>query len=172
MAARQSRIPMDGRNGEVETARELPSERSNRRYRPVIAAAMMASVAFHLFLFLIWRTVPVLPEAGEPGSLASNSPWKPGGGALWASNVALPEQVEIPPPPRPSLDPDAPVIERLEIESSGPSLALIPASAGTPGTGTGLRGSGGGDGEGSGDGGGLVAAVPRSIVPQWDPPDL
>jgi TonB family protein len=137
----------------------------------VIAAAMLASVAFHLLLFLVWQTVPVLPEPGSQGAAASKSPWKPGGGALWATNVALPRQVEIPPPPRPRLDPDAPIIERVEMESASPTLALTPAAAGLAGRGTGVSGGGTGDGEGAGGGGRLVAPVPRSLVPQWDPPD-
>ena len=132
---------------------------------------MLVSVAFHLFLFLIWRTVPMLSEPGTRSAVDSNSPWKPGGGALWATNVALPRQVEIPPPPRPQLDPDAPIIERLEMESAGPALVLTPALAGSAGSGTGVTGSGKGDGEGTGGGAGLVPAVPRSLVPQWDPPD-
>lgn len=89
-----------------------------------------------------------------------------GGGALQAFNVTAPGPFEIPPPPEPAELTEEPVVDLPEI--GGP----VSVTLGAPG-----RSRGGASGSGSTPGSGLggtgsrtTSPVPRSIVPEWDPP--
>lgn len=134
---------------------------------------MLASVAFHLLLFVGWRVTPVSPHPGHPAAAGPVPSPAIGAGGLMAVNVARPERIEVPPPPAPRLVPDAPAVERLELESVGVSPSLTPVVlAGAPGSGD-ASAAGSGSGESSGGEGGdsFTAPIPRSLVPHWDPPD-
>lgn len=143
------------------------SSRSPDRERAVWAGGMLASVVLHLLLLLAWvRPAPELEAATRPGV----DPDLPaGGGGLRALRVAVPRTVEIPPPPRPVLDVDMPVIEVREAAFEIASELLpVGAPAPAPGFGTGV--GAGDEGTGGGEGDGYVSPVPRSVVPHWDPP--
>lgn len=136
-------------------------------YRRCLAVGLLVSVALHVAVALSWRAGPGPGTAGEGAEAPSATPrtsWS--SGAVQA--VALeadPREVEVPPPPRPviaaSPDVSAP---RMDEGADFASVELTPRSAGSPG--------GGRDGAEAQPGGGAGRPpVPRSVLPEWDPPD-
>lgn len=118
----------------------------------------------HAAAFLLWTGVP--PFA--PPSLATRSEAARSGGALVALNLATPAPLHIPPPPRPL--PAPPEVEVRRTLEAPVSLSLASARALE---GLRLQRSGSGHGPEPDGGSGaehLTAPVPRSLVPQWDPP--
>ena len=91
-----------------------------------------------------------------------------GGGGLQSVRVSVPRRIEIPPPPRPVLAPDAP---EIEVRETAPEISadLLPVGIPAPPAGRGAA-VGPGEGEGGGGGDGYVSPMPRSVVPHWDPP--
>lgn len=87
------------------------------------------------------------------------------GGALEAIALAGTRPLEIPPPPEPTELADEPAIELLD-------AGALSVTLGTPGRAAGSS-SGTGDEPGRGLGGTgsrTTSPVPRSLVPEWDPP--
>ena len=128
---------------------------------------MAASLLLHILLFALWRgVVPFTPEQLEGARPAAPVG---GGGALRAMNAVLPAVRDIPPPPRPVVSVETPVVEIIDVEASMPGPDLTPAVqvASFPGIGGGRGEGDGGEGSGSED---FVAPVPRSVLPHWDPP--
>ncbi|MGH7542248.1 MAG: energy transducer TonB family protein [Gemmatimonadota bacterium] len=144
------------------------SVRGARRHRPVWALALLASIGLHLLVFLLWSGTTPFPTAWPPG-LRTADEAAAGGGALRAVRVRLPRRTEIPPPPRPVLAVELPVVEVAFEEPSGaqPDLSL-PAAGRLSGPGSGGA-AGAGRGAG-GDGADYVPPVPRTVIPHWDPP--
>jgi len=129
---------------------------------------MLASVVLHALVFLLWLGDPVLIEGPAPGDRRPKI--RAGGGAaVQAVRVSLPERREIPPPPKPVEAIDVPDVELREVVVSLAGAELLPVAEPGP-----LPGIGGGPGQGEGgeggDGDGYTSPVPRSVVPQWDPP--
>lgn len=139
-----------------------------------LALGVLASVAVHAALFLWAGGFTVRVPEGRSGGTALET-W---GDALEVREVAerraAPLRIPTPPPPR-MPKAEEPRVE-LRTASARPtslrfaSTAVEPASAG----GGGVAGSPAGRGAGeAGSGRGSEAArdpVPRSLVPQWDPP--
>lgn len=128
---------------------------------------LLASVALHALLFLLWRA-----DAGAPGTPAGveRPDVRAGGGAVRAVRVTLPERREIPAPPRPVPAIEVPEMapaRPLEVAFPGPEALPVAAPARLPGLGGGPSSGEGGRG---GDGDGYLAPVPRSVLPHWDPP--
>ena len=143
------------------------SERHAREDRVAWWSGMAVSLLFHILVFVLWRgAVPFTPEQVEGARPATPVG---GGGALQATNAVLPAVREIPPPPRPVMAIENPVVEIVEVQASIPGPDLTPAVqvASLPGIGGGAGEGDGGEGTGSED---FVAPVPRSILPHWDPP--
>ena len=146
---------------------ESASVRHARTTRATWWAGMLASLAVHILVFILWRgSVPFSP--GEQPGLRSPSP-TPGGGAMQATNARLPASRTIPPPPEPVVAVDAPEIEitALEVSLPGPDLNPVGPGAPFPGLDGGIGRGDGGDGTGEDD---FVSPMPRSVLPYWDPP--
>lgn len=148
---------------------ELRTRQGRRRFRRALAWGFLASLAFHAAVFLLWRGLPAADAPGGPAAASRAAEPRPTEGALRAVDLAAsaaPE--EIPPPSAPRLDPLAPPPE-WDDASESPSLgpvSLEEPAGGPPGEGGAERGRGADRGPGSGTRG----PVPRSILPQWDPP--
>lgn len=147
-----------------------------RRHRRALAVGMGLSVLLHAALIFgfgadlepLSSTVAVGQRAGDPVAAA-------GGGVLQAMNIALPSEIEVPPPPEVMPDLDEPELEVTEPPEDrlNPSRDLASAAS-FPGNGrqVGLarsvgRGDAGADAEGLYR---VTAPEPRSIIPEWDPP--
>jgi TonB family protein len=142
-----------------------------KRDRVVLGWSILISVLFHAAVFLLSGRVTVDARPGSTVFKDRVLGWR-SGGAMEAVQVAAPSRIEVPPPPKPRIDPDTPILEVFEPVAAWPAVAEVvapwpgSASGEASGAGVGLQ-----DGE-SGVGRPVVTApVPRSIVPQWDPPD-
>lgn len=151
---------------------ELPTRAGGRRFRRALVGGLAASAALHAAVFLLWSAAPA-PPAEADGAGTRAAPRAGGGGTMRALAVRLPERRPIPSPPRP-----VPVPDRPEVAVEAPPLAASFSAAlpAAPAPVRGGPGRGGGSGEGSdagsGEAGGSVSPpVPRSLFPEWDPPD-
>jgi TonB family protein len=142
-----------------------------RRDRVVLGWSILISVALHAAVFLLSGRVMVDARSGAAVRKDQVPGWR-AGGAMEAVQVAAPSRIEVPPPPKPTIEPDTPILDVIEPAAVWPAVAE--AAAPWPGLGAGDA-SGVGDGSETGLSGGggpvVTAPVPRSIVPQWDPPD-
>lgn len=136
-------------------------------YRRCLAVGLLVSVTLHVALALGWRAGPgpgITGDRAETPSESLRRSWR--SGAVRA--VALAEvtrEVEVPPPPEPvaaaSPEVSAP---RLDEGADLAAVELTPRPAGEPG---GAR-----EGAEAQPGGGAGRPpVPRSVLPEWDPPD-
>ncbi len=145
----------------------LPSERWDRQQRRVLGWSLLVSAVLHGILFVAWRGVPSGGLAGGPAESARAAPTLAyGGDALQAISVSAPRPFEIPAPPEPAELTDELVLDVLEV--GGP----VSVTLGLPGP---VRGEATGSGSSPGPGLGgtgtpTTSPVPRSIVPEWDPP--
>lgn len=151
---------------------ELPTRPGGRRFRRKLGWGLLASAALHATLFLLWRAAP-LPVSEAEGAGTRAAPVAGGGAAMRALSVRLPERRPIPSPPRPVPVPDRPEIT-VESPAVSPSFTAAPLAAPAPVRGG--RGTGGATGAGTDSGAGEAAGrmtppVPRSLFPEWDPPD-
>lgn len=136
-------------------------------YRRCLAVGLLVSVALHVALALSWRAGPGPGITGEGAEAPSTSPRRtrlPGAVQAVALEPAS-REVEVPPPPEPvaaaSPDVSAP---RMAEGADLASVELSPRSVGDPG--------GGRDAAEARPGGGSGRPpVPRSVLPEWDPPD-
>ncbi|MCG8467318.1 MAG: energy transducer TonB [Gemmatimonadetes bacterium] len=147
----------------------LPSIRHARADRTAWWGGLLASAILHALLFVLW--VGEAPAIEEAAAGARQPRVRAGGGALQATRVSIPERAEIPPPPEPILSVEVPQVDRtvepVQVALEGAELLPAGRPAPLPGIGGGpVRGRGGGDGEGEG----YLSPVPRSVIPQWDPP--
>jgi len=146
----------------------LSTAENTSRYRRSLGVALLISLAVHALAFLAWRGAA---PPFEPAREASSGPAVAldAGGAMQAIHATLPRRVEIPPPPRPKLSPDAPRIEELTLEQAAPAFA--DAAISFPGGGAAGRGESVGTAAGAGGGGDdLRAPYPRALIPQWEAP--
>lgn len=126
--------------------------------------SLLVSALVHGTLFLAWRTPTSGSSAGPPAPPVA-VPSVFAGGALEAIAIAGPRAAEIPPPPDRTEMADEPAVEPLE-------AGALAVTLGTPGLSSGTA-SGSGDAAGRGLGGTgsrTTSPVPRSLVPEWDPP--
>ncbi len=154
----------DGMNGRFNA----PLVKAGRQERRVWWGGLLASVALHLLVLLLWRS-SVPPGDYESPTADDQAP--AGGGGLQAVHVREERSVEIRTPPRPILVADIPVPEVFELDVGG--LIGGPAPIGAPLPSPGV-GSGEGTGSGSGTGAGTedyTPPVPLYVVPQWEAPD-
>ncbi|MDP2498172.1 MAG: energy transducer TonB [Candidatus Palauibacterales bacterium] len=154
--------------------------RSRRRgFRRLLVRALAVSVLLHVAVLLLWRVEPPPPPGTTAAAGAAPSPSPPPDEAMRAVEIA-----------RPAAETDdeegRPVAVRLperepptvsEPLSDRPSLALERVSAAAAGSrrlamaAGGEGASSGGEGTGSpGEPGRISPPVPRSLLPQWDPP--
>lgn len=152
----------------MSEARELPLDQGARRFRRPLLGGLLASVLLHAGLALAWRA----PAPGPPGPSEDRDraelPAAPRPDALRAVAVRTrpPPSTRVPPPPAP--------IVAAEVRVAAPEAArdatltrveLAPAPATPGGAGAGSAGAG----TGSGDG--VQPPVPRSVLPEWSPPE-
>lgn len=143
----------------------FPSERWGDRYRAALGWSLLISAVLHAAVFFAWRSGPSV--AGGPAEASEAVRPLNLGGALQAVSFSLARPFEIPAPPEPADLTDEPLIDVPEIAG-----ALTP-TLGTPG----LRsadasGSGAARGPGlGGTGARTTSPVPRSLIPEWNPPD-
>ena len=158
---------LERRTEDRRSRRQGAAARARRRDRAAWWGGMLVSALLHaLVLFGPARQTPAFEQRATAGA---NPDVRMGGGGLRSVRVAPPRRVEIPPPPRPVLAVDAP---EIEIREPAPQLSaeLRPVGVPSPGAGRGAGAGGDDDGGGAGRADGYVAPVPRSVVPQWDPP--
>jgi len=148
---------------------DLRSHEYWRRYRRVSRRALLASILFHLLLFLIFggeRTPPspfsaAGPRAGDDRAAAAG-----GGGMQAVAIITPPERVPIPRPPTPIFAPDIAIEVEEEPKPDIPPIDFseVPGIGGGkdsgPETGPGLEG-----GTGRGDGGTAATGRFRVIPP-------
>lgn len=152
----------------MDSRAQLRSRQGRRRFRRALAWGFLASLVLHAAVFLLWRGLPAADVPGGPAASSRAEP-RPVEGALRAVGLATPvAREEIRPPPAPVLDPLAPSVE-WEDASESPSLGPVSLERPTDGA---PGGGGAEDGRGAdrGPGSGTHGPVPRSILPQWDPP--
>ena len=144
----------------------LPSERWRDRYRAALGWSLLISAVLHAAATFVWRSDPSGARAG-PAEASEAVRTLTFGGALRAVSFSLAPPFEIPAPPELADLTDEPLIDLPVIGG-----ALTPA-LGTPG----LRNA---DASGSGSarrpglggvGARTTSPVPRSLVPEWNPPD-
>lgn len=143
-----------------------------------MASGMVASVALHLAAVLLWPTGPAAdptpagagdrPSAAGPEGIQVvevRSATSPGG------RPAGPRAVDVPTPARPVPTPVR--MEPVPVNAPTPRWAGAAGDGpeGDPAGGAGSGGSSGerGDGEGAGDA--FSPPVPRSLLPDWSPPE-
>ncbi|UCG75088.1 MAG: hypothetical protein JSV95_10110 [Gemmatimonadota bacterium] len=143
----------------------LPSERWDRQQRRVLGWSLLASVALHGILFVAW-TEHSSGRVGGPAPPRVVVAPAFGEGALQAVALASPRSLEVPPPPVVTEVTDQPVVELPELSGSFSVTLGAPESAGGQ-----ASGSGSSPGRGLGGPGSRTSSpVPRSLVPEWDPP--
>lgn len=144
----------------------LPSERWDRQQRRVLGWSLLVSAVLHGIFFIAWRGASSAPAGGPTESALAAPSLAYGGGALQAISVSAPRPFEIPAPPEPAELTDEPVWDVVEV--GGP----VSVTLGRPGPSRGdASGSGSSPGPGlGGTGSRTTSPVPRSIVPEWDPP--
>lgn len=141
------------------------------RYRRSLAVGMLVSVALHGLLAVAWRSRPGPGmTGGAPDRAAPRSPDRWERERLRAVALRDPaEDVEIPSPPSPVTAPSPEVSPpRVTGGADLASVELTPWSAGPPGRGGGEPGARAGEPAG---GGTRRPPVPRSVLPEWDPPE-
>lgn len=136
-------------------------------YRRCLAVGLLVSVALHVGLVLGWRAGPgpgITGERARAPSTSADPSWESGAVQAVALRAAS-REVEVPPPPEPVVDVSADVSAPRVAESADlAAVELTPRTAGDPG--------GGRDGAEAQPGGGAGRPpVPRSVLPEWDPPD-
>jgi hypothetical protein len=139
----------------------LPSERWDRQQRKVLGWSLLVSAVVHGIFFIAWRGASSAPAGGPAESDLSIPALAYGGGALQAISMSAPRPFE-----EPAELTDEPVLDVIEV--GGP----VSVTLGRPGPARGdLSGSGSSPGPGlGGPGSRTTSPVPRSIVPEWDPP--
>lgn len=144
----------------------LPSERWGDRYRAALGWSLLISAVLHAAAFFAWRSDPSGARAG-PAEASEAVRTLTFGGALQAVSFSLARPFEIPAPPEPADLTDDPLIDLPEIGG-----ALTP-TLGTPGPRS-ADASGSGPARGprlGGTGARTTSPVPRSLIPEWNPPD-
>lgn len=128
--------------------------------------SLLVSAVLHGTLFVAWRGSPSGPGGGPAESSQAAPTLAYGGGALHAISLSASRPFETPAPPEPAELTDELVFEVLEV--GGP----VSVTLGLPGAARGdATGSGSSPGPGlGGTGSRTTSPVPRSIVPEWDPP--
>ena len=156
--------------------RTRPVTSSVKRVRVDHAAwwgGMLASVVLHALVVMLWGGDIIQVEGTSPSRRWSS--FVSGGGAIQSIRISFSHSEEMPPPPTPIIEVEIPRVKMREISVSLPGARLLPVRlpARLPGisggSGSGRDGLGeGGDGEGEQ---GYEAPVPKSVIPQWDPPE-
>lgn len=144
----------------------FPTEQGGRRFRRVLAIGLAASVVLHVAAFLLWRG-DVLPGSPAGSAAARTAEPRLPDRAMEAVALAPLRSTEIPAPPRPVLEPDAPIVDWQAPEAHAhPS----PVGSRPDGVGSGVGRQGARRSGEAESGSGVAVPVPRSVFPQWDPP--
>lgn len=152
----------------ADPARDRPGvHRPDRLDRRALAWGLAASLAVHALAFLAFRGAPSVSPDGDLAAARGPEPAAPRD-ALQAMSLTV-RRTEIRPPPRPRIDVAEPVLRarpvpRSSLPATRISLGAPPAAGFPGGRGSEARRSGG-------PGEGTTPAVPRSLFPEWDPPD-
>lgn len=151
----------------MSDARELPLDPGARRFRRPLVAGLLISALLHAGLALAWRQA----AGGAPSPASRSAPPRsdpaPAAEAMRAVQVADPsrEPARIPPPPAPVVAADLQLSAPETAEEVGlRTVRLAPAG------GEGAPEGAGAPGSGPGEGGTIEPPVPRSVLPEWDPP--
>lgn len=147
--------------------RSMPLDDGRRRFRGPLAWGLLLSVGLHALLALAWRApagIGILPEPGDRDRPAVSRARLDD--AVRVVEMRTPRErppVDIPPPPAP-VEAAAPDVSppRLVSEAGMLRAELSRRADARPGS------PGGGAGSGSGEAG--SPPVPRSVLPEWDPP--
>jgi TonB family protein len=115
-------------------------------------------------MFVAWRSEPSMARAG-PAEVSESVRTLDLGGALQAVSFALAPPFEIPPPPEPADLTDEPLIDLPEIAGTLTSTLEAPGLRRAGASGSAVPGPGLG-----GTGPRTTSPVPRSLIPEWDPP--
>lgn len=170
---------------------QLPTDPGARRYRRTLAGGVAASVLLHAAAVIVLGSGSGVPRAGEPAEAGgatrshfrgmeavsvrtaeSSSPAR----SPAQSQIRRPSERERPVRRLPRLRRPAPVLTGRPVAVEMPRLALAPAG-GPGGEGTrearpGMAGRGPAAGrDGSAGGGSATPAVPRTLLPEWSPPN-
>lgn len=136
-----------------------------RSFRRPLALGLLASVAVHAAAFAVARTASVPsspPRAAAQADPAEPDGWASSRRALRAVRVADAREVEVPPPPQ---DVRA---EPADVREPGAASVATLASSGLEARG--FRRPSYGT-RGAERGSTVRPPVPRSVLPEWDPPD-
>lgn len=147
--------------------RSMPLDDGRRRFRGPLAWGLLLSVGLHALLALAWRApagIGVLPERSDRDRPSVSRARLDD--AVRVVEVRTPAErppLDVPPPPAP-VEAAAPDVSapRLASEAGVLRAELSRRTHARPGPG------GGGAGSGSGEAG--SPPVPRSVIPEWDPP--
>lgn len=161
----------------VTNPHQQPVRGRRRGYRRLLARALAVSALLHLALFALWRAEPPSPAGTGADADEAPAPAPPPETALQAVDVRptaedgaeagrpaarLPE-ADLPPVREPS-SARAGELALRPVRPSGAARAVLPGEGGSAAAGE--------DGDGSrGEPGRISPPVPRSLLPQWDPPD-
>jgi hypothetical protein len=143
----------------------LPSERWGDRYERALGWSLLISAVLHATVFFAWRSGPSVAGAG-PAEASESVRTLSLGGALQAVSFSLAPPFEIPAPPEPADLTDDPLIDLPEIAGALTSTLGAPGLLRADASGSGAPGPGLG-----GTGARTTSPVPRSLVPEWNPPD-
>jgi outer membrane biosynthesis protein TonB len=153
--------------------KETTAERQDRQFRRALRVGMVASLLFHVAVFLFFRENRIPPSSLAAAGPDADDDEAAAGGAL--VNVRITEPQPIPRPPEPVFVPDleVPVEPQPEVEVEQVDVAAL-----TPGTGDPAETPGSGDATGEGDAGtgdeGRFRVVPPNprgmILPPSDAP--
>lgn len=147
--------------GSPDTRRTRP----HRSFRRPLALGLLASVAAHAAAFAVARRAAVrLPPAPSSVAASARVPDVPvrSRNVIRAVRVADAREIRVPPPPEDVL------AEPAEVREPGPATGAALAASGLEARGF-RRPSHGSDG--SARGAPVRPPVPRSVLPEWDPPD-
>lgn len=156
--------------------------RSRRRgFRRLLVRALAVSVLLHVAVLLLWRVQPPSPSGTGASAGAAPSPSLPPDEAMRVMEIAPPSaeadiekesgravaarlpEAGVPVVRAPVPTPSAMSLERVSGAAAGSSRLTLAA-------GDEMTSSGGGDTGSPGEPGRISPPVPRSLLPQWEPP--
>lgn len=140
--------------------------RSDRLSRRILAWGFLVSVLLHVGVLYLWRGALVPPSEESRAREVGTRP-EPQAGTLIGIRVRLASQ-KIPPPPRPQLVLESPVIPEIAFRQSLTVRTLSapmlrPVALGSAG----VRAARLGEEDGPGR---VTPPIPRSVLPEWGPP--
>lgn len=151
------------------------ARRRRRGFRRLLIRAVAVSALLHLALLALWRVGPA-PPPGTGASAGSPSPSPPPDETVRAVELVRPaeETGEESGPPAAARLPEAGAPVVRDPVSAPAAISLDRVSSGSAGSPrlalAGGEGASGGDEGSPGEPGRISPPVPRSLLPEWDPP--